>query len=269
MTNTMKYLAVVVVLACSCLGPAQGFCYRKNPPRTQDNAEQLQQPANYSIWVCVQSTDLQADLEKAPSQITQVWFSMSKVEKLKAGAFAKFAEKLVKIEIYGSKLAEIEDTAFTGLKELKGLILPRNELTVLKAAWFKDTPKLLELNLANNRIQSLEPDFLKLVPGLINLDLRGNEIVTLPVDFVKKLPVSLRRLNLYNNPLNYKQTMEVIDWSKNKDDDKNKLKDLKHVVFVTKACMADKVIAVNDAAVDKCVEDKLNAELAALNNPVP
>lgn len=137
----------------------------------------------------------------------------------------------------------------------------------MKAAWFKETPNLLELNLANNRISSIEIEFLKLVPALINLDLRGNELVAVPNDFVKQLPASLRRLNLYNNPLNYRQTLEVVEWSKTKDDKTNesKLKELKHVFNVTKNCLEDKAIVekTNDT-IDKCVEDKLNNEIALI-----
>lgn len=106
--------ACLVLLALAVV--ADGFCYRKNPPKSQDNAEQLLQPGNYSIWVCVQSKDLSADLEKAPKvNTTQVWVSMSDVPVLKADAFTKFAEKLVKIEIWASKLAEIEDGALKGI----------------------------------------------------------------------------------------------------------------------------------------------------------
>jgi len=257
---------------CLCLlavaAAAEAFCYRKNPPKSQDNdVEHINQPGNYSIWVCVKSIDLATDLEKAPkTNISQIWFSMSTVEKIKNEAFLKFAEKLVKIEIWSSKLAEIEDGAFNGLKELKGLVLPRNELTVLKAAWFKDTSKLLELNLANNRINSIEIEFLKSVPALINLDLRGNELMALPNDFVKQLPASLLHLNLYSNPLNYRQMHEVAEWGKNKEDKTNepKMKELKHVLNITKTCLEDKNISEKtNEAIDKCVEDKLNADVTA------
>ncbi|XP_058792341.1 uncharacterized protein LOC131664906 [Phymastichus coffea] len=262
----MQRLAVVVVIVAALANYANGFCYRKNPPKSQESTEALQQPGNYSIWVCVQSKDFAGDLEKAPKRnITQVWMSMSQVPKLSNDQFAKFADKLIKIEIWGSKLAEIEDNAFRGLKELKGLILPQNELTSIKSVWFKDSSKLLELNLAFNRIQSVEIAFLKLVPALINLDLRGNELVSVPADFVKQLPASLRRLNLYNNPMNYKQTMEAVEWSKSKDDKANepKLRELKHVFNVTRACIDDKAVEKTNEAVDKCVEDRLNNEILA------
>lgn len=154
---------------------------------------------------------------------------------------------------------------------MKGLILPRNELTTLKAVWFKETPKLLELNLAFNRLRAIEVEFLKLVPALISLDLRGNELVSLPGNFVKQLPTSLRRVNIFNNPLNYKQSMELVEWSKNKDDKTNesRLKELKHVFNLTKVCL-DNNKAITDKsndAIDKCVEDQLNVEveLAAKN----
>ncbi|OXU29981.1 hypothetical protein TSAR_003045 [Trichomalopsis sarcophagae] len=253
----------LVLLALTAL--AEGFCYRKNPPKSQENAEQLLQPGNYSILVCVKSTDLAADLEKAPKQnITEVWFSMSNVPKLQNDAFAKYAEKIVKIEIWSSKLAEIEDGALKGLKELKGLILPRNELTTLKASWFKETPRLLELNLAFNRLRTIEVEFLKLVPALISLDLRGNELASLPGDFVKQLPASLRRINIFNNPLNYKQSMEIVEWSKNKDDKTNesRLKELKHVFNMTKICLDNKTITdKSNDAIDKCVEEQMNIEV--------
>ncbi|XP_003426119.1 carboxypeptidase N subunit 2-like [Nasonia vitripennis] len=253
----------LVLLALTAL--AEGFCYRKNPPKSQENAEQLLQPGNYSILVCVKSTDFAADLEKAPKQnITEVWFSMSNVPKLQNDAFAKYAEKIVKIEIWSSKLAEIEDGALKGLKELKGLILPRNELTTLKASWFKETPKLLELNLAFNHLRTIEVEFLKLVPALISLDLRGNELASLPGDFAKQLPASLRRINIFNNPLNYKQSMEIVEWSKNKDDKTNesRLKELKHVFNMTKICLDNKTITdKSNDAIDKCVEEQMNVEV--------
>ncbi|KAJ8673612.1 hypothetical protein QAD02_004874 [Eretmocerus hayati] len=244
---------------------AQAFCYRKSPPRSQDTAESLAQPGNYSIWVCVQSQDLAADLEKAPkANTTQLWVSMSHVPKLPADAFAKLADKLVKIEIWSSKLAEIDDAALNGLKELKGLILPRNELSTIKAAWFKHTQKLLELNLANNKIASIEIDFLKSLPALINLDLRGNELLALPEDFVKQLPPTLRRLNIFNNPLNYRQTNQLAEYSKTKDDKTNepRLKELKHVLSVTKSCLDDKDLSdKSNAGVDKCVEERMTKAL--------
>ncbi|KAL7286814.1 leucine-rich glioma-inactivated protein 1-like [Trichogramma pretiosum] len=257
---------------CLCLlamaAMAEAFCYRKNPLKSQDmDVEQMNQPGNYSIWVCVKSIDLATDLEKAPKgNISQIWFSMSTVEKIKNEAFLKFYDKLVKLEIWSSKLAEIEDGAFKGLRELKGLVLPRNEITVLKASWFRDLSKLLELNLANNRIASIEIDFLKSVPALINLDLRGNDLVALPTDFVKHLPATLRQLNIFSNPLNYHQQLQVVEWSKNKDDkltNEPKMKELKHVLELTKNCLDDKNITdKTNEAIDKCVDDKLNEEVA-------
>lgn len=116
MTKMQPHCSLVVVaVLLSVAIYVDGFCYRKNPPKSQESTEALQQPGNYSIWVCVQSKDYAADLEKAPKQnITQLWTSMSQVDKLKNEQFAKFADKLIKIEIWGSKLAEIEDNAFKG-----------------------------------------------------------------------------------------------------------------------------------------------------------
>ncbi|XP_011498604.1 PREDICTED: uncharacterized protein LOC105362810 [Ceratosolen solmsi marchali] len=268
---TGKAVTKCCLVLLTIVAATDAFCYRKSVPKNQENAEVLGLTlvGNYSIWVCVQSPDIAADLERAPKiNTTQIWFSMSKVEKLKSEAFAKFAEKLIKIEIWDSKLAEIEDGALKGLKELKGLVLPRNELTTVKAAWFKDTVNLLELNLMYNRIQSLEFEFLKLVPALINLDLRGNELIALPTDFIRQLPVSLRRLNIYSNPLNYRQMIEVMEWSKAKDDKTNdtKLKELKHVFNITKICLEDKTILdKNTEAINKCVEDKMNNEIAFIS----
>ena len=138
---------------------------------------------------------------------------------------------------------------------------------MLKAAWFKDTPKLLELNLANNRINKIEMEFVKSVPALINLDLRGNELTTLPNDFIKQLPSTLLHMNLYSNPLNYRQMHEITEWGKSKEDKMNepKMKELKHVLGITKTCLDDKnIIDKTNEAIDKCVEDKMKADVAAV-----
>lgn len=66
--------------------------------------------------------------------------------------------------------------------------------------------------------------------------------------------------------MNYKQMMEAVEWSKSKEDKWNepKLRELKHVFTVTKACIDDKAISEKgNEAVDKCVEDKLNDEISA------
>lgn len=109
----IKYLLVFL----AGLALVQGYCYRKNPPRSQENAEQLQQPANYSILVCIRSDSIEVDLEKVPKiNTTQILYSMSNIPKIKSSTFVKF-EKLIKIEMYNSKIAEIEDNAFSGKKK--------------------------------------------------------------------------------------------------------------------------------------------------------
>ena len=148
------------------------------------------------------------------------------------------------------------------------MILPRNELTVVRTAWFRNTPKLLELNLANNRIQTVELDVLKQLPELMSLDLRGNELLFLPGDFVKQLPASLRRFNVFGNPLNYRQLLEVVEWAKTKDDKANelKMKELRHIFNITRGCLEDKTIVdKSNEAIDKCVEEKMNSALQLLS----
>jgi hypothetical protein len=138
----------------------------------------------------------------------------------------------------------------------------------VKAAWFKDTPNLIELNLAYNHIRSLEIEFLKLLPALICLDLRGNEIIALPADFLKQLPASIRYLEVFSNPLNFAQLLEVIEWHKAKNDKTidTKLKELKHVFNLTKICLEDKTILdKNHEAINKCVEDKMDNEIALIS----
>jgi hypothetical protein len=115
---TGKVVANCCLILLTAAAAVDAFCYRKSVPKNQEYAEILGLTfvGNYSVWTCIQSSDLTADLERAPKlNITQICFSMSKVGKLKSEAFAKFAGKLVKIELLDSKLVEIEDGALTGI----------------------------------------------------------------------------------------------------------------------------------------------------------
>uniref|UniRef100_H2V380 Chondroadherin-like b n=1 Tax=Takifugu rubripes TaxID=31033 RepID=H2V380_TAKRU len=128
--------------------------------------------------------------------------------------------QVVSLHLQRSKIVEVEEGAFSGMKGLIYLYLSENDLTSLspdelaryltmheKHLLISGLPALLALHLENNAITRLEPDTLAgmsqnslagLGPGLRSLFLEGNRLEEVP-DFHPL--TSLEVINLADNPL--------------------------------------------------------------------
>lgn len=105
-------------------------------------------PGEHDVYTCVRSQDFQKDLDRLPlhniTKLVNIVFRESKVPKIEKDSFKKLGNKVLGISIVHCGLQDVDEGAFQGLTELKGLILRRNHLTTVKKEWFKDLAKLGE-----------------------------------------------------------------------------------------------------------------------------
>lgn len=93
----------------------------------------------------MRSQNFEQDLARLPlnsTKLVNVAFRDGKVPKIDKDDFQKLGTKALGISIVHCGLEDVDEEAFKGLTELKGLILRRNRLTTVKNGWFKDLAKL-------------------------------------------------------------------------------------------------------------------------------
>ncbi|PSN57698.1 hypothetical protein C0J52_00298 [Blattella germanica] len=91
--------------------------------------------------------------------------------------------------------------SFTGLQNLKDLILDNNKLGSLYEGFFAGLSKLQKLSLRDNRLEYIQPGSFRGLHNIFFLDLTGNQLKTLERGFLKGVENNLEALILNYNRL--------------------------------------------------------------------
>ncbi|XP_011173612.2 chondroadherin [Solenopsis invicta] len=124
----------------------------------------------------------------------------SRIENIPDRSFQKYNQTLITLNIHDCGIKEISTYAFDGLRKLKKLGLPYNNLTSVRDQWFVDLTSLEQLDLSYNFIASIEPTVFAKLRRLKWLDVRENRLTCLePTQLVPM--AGLEKLRFSGNPL--------------------------------------------------------------------
>ncbi|XP_071864382.1 uncharacterized protein [Bombus fervidus] len=128
----------------------------------------------------------------------------SNINKIKTGAFSKYSDSLVELNITGCGVEDIEPDAFRGLKKLQVLGLVNNKIRKIDASWIRGLSSLKALILWRNRIVDIDPEIYDLLTELQVWDIAHNELnACLSPDMLRKLK-KLRKILIAGNPWPYR-----------------------------------------------------------------
>lgn len=129
------------------------------------------------------------DLQDIPEDdyITIIVIEDMPLGSLNNSMFKRFAGHLVALTCTNCQLTNIDDDTFVGLKNLRYLSLPRNNLTKVKTAWFNDTVYLKTLEFTGNRINDIENNAFSKLDILTSIDLRHNNLTRLKAEWFAHL----------------------------------------------------------------------------------
>lgn len=86
-----------------------------------------------------------------------------------------------------NKLKVIKPFAFSGLKELRTLVLNDNEITLINGHSFENLPSPLSVILSENKINDIAPKSFINIKNLLKLDLHGNELKTISLNIFQNV----------------------------------------------------------------------------------
>jgi len=109
-------------------------------------------------------------------------------------------EELVELNLSGSRMVEIPDGLFNGLRYLRSLELEFNDLRELQPTIFSELVSLEKLNLSKNSIEELPEHIFSSNKKLITIDTSKNRLKKIPQNIFNNLP-ELRRLDIHRNNL--------------------------------------------------------------------
>lgn len=153
------------------------------------------EPESYNWYRCTGGTI--ADLEQIPDNASWIDIENMPVGCITETLLSRFADHLQMLHFWECQLTDedIDDNVFHGLKELHELSLARNNLTTVKAVWFKSLPSLKHLSLQNNEIDDIED---KSFSGLYSIYLHGNNLTKVRSKWFEQ-PENMRFIMLDSN----------------------------------------------------------------------
>ena len=134
-------------------------------------------------------TDLREIIRK--TQVNPTHYKFEKIDGV---------EELVELNLFGSRMVEIPNGLFDGLRYLRSLELEFNDLRELQPTVFSDLVSLEKLNLSKNSIRELPERIFSSNKNLKKIDISENRLKKIPQDIFNNLP-ELRSLNLHRNNL--------------------------------------------------------------------
>ncbi len=117
------------------------------------------------------------DFRETFPNMNQFEISRSNIPVVKVGLFTKDLNFLKNLDLYQSKIKDIEKDAFAELVNLEWLMLNENNLRKLSANIFEKNEKLRFIALGKNQIHSIVPDFFKPLTNLEVLVMNENSCV--------------------------------------------------------------------------------------------
>ncbi|XP_012264650.2 leucine-rich repeat-containing protein 24-like [Athalia rosae] len=204
-------------------------------------------------YICEGITD-HADLNTIPASARRITIVNSRIPTIQRGAFARFVDSLVSLNITNSAVSNLQAGAFTGLGELRHLILNHNEIKSIKTNWIQDLPKLETLHLWRNHINEIEPAVFDHLPQLELLDIAFNVIDhCIPPESLGKLK-NLKIVYVTGNPWPLRCRPPVIFHLENSHVRLVNTWGYTHV-FIEECLAHEPAAKYDDVALDKCVAD--------------
>ncbi|XP_033195346.1 slit homolog 3 protein-like [Bombus vosnesenskii] len=197
----------------------------------------------------------------------------SNISKIKTGAFSKYSDSLVELNITGCGVEDIEPDAFRGLKKLQVLGLVNNKIRKIDASWIRGLSSLKALILWRNRIVDIDPEIYDLLTELQVWDIAYNELnACLSPDMLRKLK-KLRRILIAGNPWSYR-CRSPMTWYLGSNHIRF-IKDWSISDLLIEECLAHEPGAEQDDVIlNKCVDRKVGSSdtlpysVAGLNEQV-
>ncbi|XP_003485581.1 slit homolog 3 protein [Bombus impatiens] len=197
----------------------------------------------------------------------------SNISKIKTGAFSKYSDSLVELNITGCGVEDIEPDAFRGLKKLQVLGLVNNKIRKIDASWIRGLSSLKALILWRNRIVDIDPEIYDLLTELQVWDIAYNELnACLSPDMLRKLK-KLRRILIAGNPWSYR-CRSSMTWYLGSNHIRF-IKDWSISDLLIEECLAHEPGAEQDDVIlNKCVDRKVGSSdtlpysVAGLNEQV-
>lgn len=140
------------------------------------------------------------DLDKIPNNATSILIDHMRVYRINETMFERFADTLRELHCRCCWLTDIHDNAFSKLTKLEHLRLPGNNLTRVRAAWFKHTIAIRILSFTNNEIGQIDDKAFSELTGLENLRLAMNNLTRVNHVWFKNT-ISLKILLLHSNKI--------------------------------------------------------------------
>lgn len=210
------------------------------------------------VWFCIRSTDVAADIARAPKDVKVVVVAYSDVGVLKNDVMKPVADNVRVLTIVHSNMEDMEDDALMGMVNLKRLIVSHNKLKKIKTAWFKDAVNVQMVDFADNEVEVVEDDVAERWKNVEMMHMSGNNVKCVSVDFMNHM-TKLKHVDMEMNPWHMRCFKDIMNWMKEKEligETVGKLLNSKMMVQ-TDVCVKEMKMddKVDDVAVDKCVMD--------------
>ncbi|XP_054000331.1 leucine-rich repeat, immunoglobulin-like domain and transmembrane domain-containing protein 2 [Hylaeus anthracinus] len=152
-------------------------------------------------FTCTDQKNLTA-LDTAPANTTSIEIFDSKIPSVHGHAFSRFAASLVTLDLHGSGIEFIDQSAFIGLTKLEKLILWGNKLRTVPRDWFAYTYSLKTLDLSFNFIEVIDYAVFQMLSNLENFYFDYNQIKFIDYTMFAYLK-SLKNVKFEKNPLSW------------------------------------------------------------------
>lgn len=139
-----------------------------------------------------------AEIDRIPANITKIAIHGMTIGRITKALFGRFSGNLERLDCMKSSITDIEDNAFSEMTKLKSLFLNFNNLTKVKAAWFKNTVSMEDIVLNKNEIDEIDEDGFSKLTALTEISLEGNNLRTLKAKCIPNT-VYLEMVNLTYN----------------------------------------------------------------------
>ncbi len=118
-------------------------------------------------------------------------------------------DQILELSLYDQGLTSLKVGDFSGLTDLRGLVLTENKLSVLPQNVFSGLSKLNELNLSNNKFTELPKGMFSGLSSLTALFVSNNSISSInPQDIMTGIP-TLGAFFFDNNNLSLKEEKDI------------------------------------------------------------
>lgn len=114
---------------------------------------------------------------ESTKELTSLTITESKV--LRKLSSPGFPSKLIELRLHKNAIAEIDDSAFSNLKQLQELYLEENSLATISRNTFAGLTELLLLDLGENKINSIENGAFWELTKIQRIDINDNQLTTI------------------------------------------------------------------------------------------